>query len=203
MFKVGTKNRWSWDGTVELGVTFCTWALLVDGLRVPPFDRHPQGDGSLQKAGLEPESWRRWLHAVITRHDATMHRPIDNMDEWAANLAFVYNPTTAWNGSPRVGERLVELWQQYEPQANEWAKRNADKLPPRQKPKEMRKLWKYLTPYQKLLPTLSVYFVDYPEVVSYVFPPIYLVLGSGNGTLDSVSYSTRVLRAAAELASPT
>lgn len=34
-----------------LDVGFCIWALLVDGLHVPPFEHHADGDGTLRAAG--------------------------------------------------------------------------------------------------------------------------------------------------------
>jgi|UPI00036C5C14 Fe-S cluster biosynthesis and repair protein YggX len=42
-------------------IYFCVWLLEQDGLRVPPFDQHPDGDGSLRSSGLTAETWRTWM----------------------------------------------------------------------------------------------------------------------------------------------
>lgn len=60
-------DRWFWSEDVDVAVDFCVRALRHDGLRVPPFDRHPDGDGSLRALGLDTGSWRRWLDAVLER----------------------------------------------------------------------------------------------------------------------------------------
>lgn len=43
---------------------FCIWVLEIDGLEVPPFQHHPDGDKSLRKRGLTVDSWRGWFNAV-------------------------------------------------------------------------------------------------------------------------------------------
>src|SRR5215212_11819058 len=58
-------NAW----TVRLGpdmfLDFCVWVLERDGLRVPPFEHHPDGDGTLRAARLTAEAWRAWLDRVV------------------------------------------------------------------------------------------------------------------------------------------
>jgi hypothetical protein len=34
-------------------------------LRIPPFDQHSDGDGSLRAAGLTAASWQAWLAALL------------------------------------------------------------------------------------------------------------------------------------------
>jgi hypothetical protein len=43
---------------------FCVWVLEFDGLQAPPFDRHGDGDGSLQALGLDPGTWQVWVAQV-------------------------------------------------------------------------------------------------------------------------------------------
>ena len=38
-------------------IDFCVWVLEKDGLRVAPFDQHPDGDGSLRSRGMTAEAW--------------------------------------------------------------------------------------------------------------------------------------------------
>jgi len=41
-------------------IDFCVWVLEQDGLQVPPFDCHPDGDGSLRTRGMTAETWLDW-----------------------------------------------------------------------------------------------------------------------------------------------
>jgi hypothetical protein len=36
---------------------FALWILQTDGLHVPPFDRHPEGNGKLQRLGMTAQQW--------------------------------------------------------------------------------------------------------------------------------------------------
>lgn len=51
--------------SVRPEVAFCLWALRRDGLKASPFDQHSDGDGQLRAAGLDADSWKRWLRAVV------------------------------------------------------------------------------------------------------------------------------------------
>lgn len=44
---------------------FCVITLIRDGLRVPPFDRHPDGDGALRTLGLDATAWLAWVREVV------------------------------------------------------------------------------------------------------------------------------------------
>ena len=61
-----SRDDWSFAGDfLEPSLDFCLWVLQVDGLRVPPFDQHPDGDGSLRAIGLTAENWQAWFLRVI------------------------------------------------------------------------------------------------------------------------------------------
>ncbi|MBO0779967.1 MAG: hypothetical protein J2P37_14180 [Ktedonobacteraceae bacterium] len=61
-----SRDDWSFAGGFrEPSLDFCLWVLQVDGLRVPPFDQHPDGDGSLQAMGLTAPDWQAWFLCVI------------------------------------------------------------------------------------------------------------------------------------------
>ncbi len=51
-------------------MAFVVWVLMDDGLRVPPFDVHPDGSGRLRSLGLDNRVWRRWLTEVCARRVA-------------------------------------------------------------------------------------------------------------------------------------
>lgn len=42
-------------------IDFCIWVLEKDGLRIAPFDQHPDGDGSLRSLGMTADNWRSWI----------------------------------------------------------------------------------------------------------------------------------------------
>ncbi len=60
-----SRNPWSLHYGPDPTINFCFWALLLDGLRVPPFDQHLGGDGSLRDLGLIEASWQAWFLRVI------------------------------------------------------------------------------------------------------------------------------------------
>src|ERR1700680_2908489 len=60
-----TRNSWIFSRDFSKEIDFCVWVLEVDGLHVPPFDQHPDGDGSLRAAGLAAENWQSWLVRIV------------------------------------------------------------------------------------------------------------------------------------------
>jgi hypothetical protein len=61
MFLLHARDSWSYRQGGDPAVDFCLWVLEVDGLRVPPFDQHPDGDGSLRALGLTADDWQTWF----------------------------------------------------------------------------------------------------------------------------------------------
>jgi hypothetical protein len=61
-------HPWSLRYGPDPTINFCCWILLLDGLRVPPFDQHSTGDGSLQELGLTEASWQAWFLRVLDPH---------------------------------------------------------------------------------------------------------------------------------------
>lgn len=55
-------------------IDFCIWVLELDGLHVPPFDLHPQGNMSLQARGLDPLTWQAWVQKVVILQDIRLQR---------------------------------------------------------------------------------------------------------------------------------
>ncbi|GAQ00062.1 hypothetical protein [Leptolyngbya sp. NIES-2104] len=58
-------------------IDFCVWVLEKDGLQVPPFDRHPDGDGSLSSRGLMAEAWQLRITRTALRIDPRQHWQTD------------------------------------------------------------------------------------------------------------------------------
>lgn len=61
MFLLHSHNSWHYHQGSDPTVDFCLWVLQVDGLHVPPFDQHPDGDGSLRALGLTEDTWQTWF----------------------------------------------------------------------------------------------------------------------------------------------
>lgn len=59
-------------------IDFCIWILEVDGLHVPPFNLHPEGDLTLQNQGLDAESWQAWLANVVATQDIRLQIDVEN-----------------------------------------------------------------------------------------------------------------------------
>ncbi len=194
-------DRWHWSIDVDGGVGFCIWVLGVDGLRVPPFEHHPEGDGTLRLAGLTGAAWQAWLYRVLELNlrlketIATGARPLRDL-ALPAHLAH-----TAWIGDPGIGARLAELWPQYQAQADTWKRDHTGPAAPwHASPREHRELWRQLRPFRRQLPPMHIYLVEYPQVVLSIVPPATALLGTGNGALDWTAYADSVLRAAEALA---
>lgn len=75
------KVTWRIDYGFNIAVDFCIWVLELDGLHVPPFDQHPEGDRILQKRGLDAEAWREWLTTVVAFQDSILLWPLESQDQ--------------------------------------------------------------------------------------------------------------------------
>jgi len=76
MFSFEDADPWSWRETDTSRISFPVWVLLQDGLRVSPFDRHPDAEGALRAAGLDDAGWRSWLDAMVAL-DVEAHDAVD------------------------------------------------------------------------------------------------------------------------------
>src|SRR5690242_7353003 len=138
MFSIFSNNTWSYSLGVDSKIDFCIWALQQDGLHIPPFEYHPDGDGSLRAAGLNSTGWLQWLYAIVdqcNQFDAAMRADRASLQAWQKNMDKKtllqalqasqeknlqrvrglprVDPPGLWSGSLSVRERLQELWDQY------------------------------------------------------------------------------------------
>ena len=74
VFTINPEISWRIDYGFNHSVDFCIWVLEIDGLRVPPFDQHPEGNRILQNVGLNTDSWRQWLATVVALQDSILLR---------------------------------------------------------------------------------------------------------------------------------
>lgn len=67
------ESCWACGISGDGDINFCVWVLQIDGLSIPSFSHHSDGDHSLQNQGLNAESWQSWLARVV----ATKHPYLD------------------------------------------------------------------------------------------------------------------------------
>jgi hypothetical protein len=196
-------------------VDFCLWVLEVDGLQVPPFDRHSAGDGNLQTIGLDQRGWQSWLVQVVTLQEAQQrawqqlaHRVAHRVappspEEWRATLIpEAHDPARAWQGDVRVGQRLAELWKQYGPLAEgrEEAAPHLSRLMEREDRDSGQRLYDLLQRYRSRIPTLAVHLATYPAAINYLIPPVAVVMTIPPAAArDASALRERILDAAAGL----
>jgi hypothetical protein len=192
---------WIEDAPSE--IDFCVWALIADGLRVPPFDVHPPGSGELQAAGLTAPEWQGWFRRVVTaqwalsqevRAAGDLSRLTPGDRAALAHHLDAARPAAAWAGAEAVRERLGPLWATYEPEGEAWRRQVSDSNGPFDlSPRERGRLWRAVDHDRHAGRTLVTYLVRYPAPVVDVHVPDMLVVALGHErTVDAYM---RLLRA--------
>lgn len=102
-------------------VDFCIWVLEHDGLRVPPFEHHPQATGALQCQGLTPEIWQSWFERVVrSEHSAiAWSGQFKSRTEWIEDQA-----SFCRDGLLRLMQ--YPEWQDFDLDAVDWDKMRLD-----------------------------------------------------------------------------
>jgi hypothetical protein len=209
MFPSGSTDRWSWSEDAFEPLDFCVRTLVLDGLRVPPFDRHRDGDGALRAAGLNPPAWREWVEAVIRHRSALSAAAVDfgrdgDRERLFASAreagAALQATGSLCPGSPGLQQQLNELWVAYQPLGDAWKRRmtiGEEGAPRRFAAEGQRRLWNALLPFHDRLATISVFLVDYPVPVVMALPPTACLISPSH---DADLYGRQVLDAAIQLA---
>lgn len=83
------------------GLHFAVWVLLEDGLQVPPFTAHPDGNQTLRAAGLQEATWRAWVTTMVEKVEESHLQP-----NGRPHIA----PVDFWAGSMEVRHALASLW---------------------------------------------------------------------------------------------
>lgn len=79
MINLGTEKPWGFTSGDNSYIDFCIWVLEKDGLRIPPFDSHPLGNGELQNEGMDAISWQNWLRKVVATQDDRLNWDVENL----------------------------------------------------------------------------------------------------------------------------
>lgn len=143
-----------------------------------------------------------------------------------AFLAKPFLPPDFWNGNPEVGQRLGELWEEYThtPKQRDVCERKSlqehlngewelvsppgdphpqyTRKPPEGEVQQV-DLWRALEPYQTRLDGLIIYYIEYPQRIDYLVPPLSVVMTLVDGKLDYKDIIPRAVQAAETLATRT
>lgn len=161
----GRRVTQPWSLRAYRPASFCVYALLVDGLRVPPFDRHPDGDGRLRAAGMDAPGWRDWLRAISEQAYAPVRQRHDQ------------DPDALWAGDPQVREQLRALRTAYSQRPSAQVTFDPRSFRPNGR-LELREMWRLARSSQLANVFVQAYWVPYPAPVCYRALDTTVVIGS-------------------------
>ncbi|HET8845644.1 MAG TPA: hypothetical protein VFN35_29520 [Ktedonobacteraceae bacterium] len=201
-----SRNSWHYSQGFQIDIDFCIWVLTADGLHVPPFDQHEDGDGSLHSLGFTAADWREWMARVMQRYHEgqaqLQQKQGSTPHERLRRLAELHDPLRAWSGNAAIGERLAELYKKYINLSSE-RKHGERLLEGRLRAAEKKRgtrLFDELLPFSKHLPPLIIHYVYYQQELIYLFQPASIIISITDDTPDAEAFRSRLLSAAAELA---
>ena len=197
------RDPWSLAIDTDGQIGFCLWALQLDGLRIAPYDLHPDGDGSLRALGMTEEAWRTWHDRVLSLAEAAS--AVIHTGEWPPAerelLLTAGLPYRSWPGEPAVAAWLAELHPRYEQTRSVWQRHFHDAAGVlRPTPRQGRQWWRQLSAAHGALPPARVYLVDYPVPLSVPHPPKTLVIATPFAALDWPTYAHSVVAGIRQLA---
>lgn len=229
MHLLHSRHSWHYRQGSHPTVDFCLWVLQVDGLHVPPFDQHPEGDGSLRALGLTEDAWQTWflrvLDPVQSKQDVEQVRQL-HLAEYlkisrkpdlehlqrrreAELLKVSTNPPpevsyhlASWTGSTAIKDKLIELEKQYRQVAHQrdrW-REGVERLLHREERKDATRLYDELKPYHHRIPPLNICLVTYESPLDYLVAPATLLVTIQEGQPGWQEFRERVLVAVVELA---
>jgi hypothetical protein len=181
MRTLGTNPSWTYRIGFNAAIDFCIWILEVDGLRISPFNLHPDGNKSLRASGLNADNWRSWFAKVASSQDQKQ------------------SPPTLWNGGSETRAALEKLWEAYQllsDQRGSWDEKIGRKLE-----KELPNLWNDLKPYHTSLNSLTIDLVNYSKEVVEVVSPTSVIFSIVHGDIKSETFHSSILEVARKLAS--
>ncbi len=195
-------DAWHWSEDALEAANFCVITLIRDGLRVPPFDQHPDGDGVLRNFGLDAEAWLAWVREVVTARARLQElfsaSPGDRPQEVTA---LVRGPAALCPGDERLRAALDGMWISHRASLDAW-KRSMTSGPlakqRRGSGREGRDQWRALAAFRERLPTLSVLLVGYPVPTVMPVPPTTLLLAPAT---DATHYMHQLVAGALALTS--
>jgi hypothetical protein len=208
MIPLGSTDHWSWGTDAFPPLWFCVRVLVHDGLRVAPFDEHPEGDGRFRTLGLDADMWRAWVASVLHQNEimgeiALAMRPGQPPTEAERERVLAAATVLLRPGSfcPGSDELRVALNDEFVPlyQVGEfWKARTIGEMAARHgSGRQSRQLWQALTPFHDRLTEFEVFLAEYPAPVVMTLPPSTAIISPA---ADAAAYGRQVVAAAAALA---
>lgn len=224
-----SRTSWHYRQRPDPTVEFCLWVLHVDGLRVPPFDQHPDGYGSLRALGLTEDAWQTWflraLDPVQSRRDVEhlwqvglaeylkisgepdlehlkrRYRAEQSTDPPLPAPPEFHHYQASWQGSLAIKSKLIELEPHYRQIADQRERLLAEveQAMYREERKATLQLYDELKPSHRRLPALNICFVTYASPLDYLIAPATLLMTIQEGQPEFQEFRERVLAAVAEL----
>lgn len=199
MIPFRSTDNWSWSSDAFPPLWFCVRALVCDGLHVPPFDRHPDGDGRLRALGLDADVWHAWVAGVIRQHAlmaefAQAMRPNEPPTEAErqgvlAAAKVLTRPGFFCPGSGELKEELNDLFVPLCQDGENWKSRTSSAMPTMLgSGRQGRNLWEALKPFHERLPRFEVFLVEYPGPAVMTIPPSTGIIAPAS---DAGRYSRR------------
>ena len=197
------QRRWGYGLGYDPDLSFCVHALVTDGLKVSPWDRHQGGDGRLRASGLTADSWEHWFRSVAHRRiqeNAELIWPAwQRSTEWPPSREALYpapeppwRALDLWDGPNQVREELRGLPKPPEP---------LDVGPLHAAPSPSGhpdQLWDEIQRYRDRVPHFWVLLVPYPFMAVQAIRPAAIVM-SERVVLNPDIYRGMLLGALPEL----
>lgn len=192
-------EAWHWTEDVFAPANFCVLALLRDGLRVSPFDQHPDGDAALRTLGLDADGWLQWLRAVVDAH-ADLGAQVLDVDPHPKEVPTVITrPSDLCPGDPALRRLLNDMWIGRQAGLEVWKRSMSGDPAVRERrgtSSQQRGRWASVAAFGDRLPPLSVLLVSYPVPVVMTLPPKTCVISPAP---DADGYSAQLVAAASTL----
>lgn len=190
MQTTGSESSWLFRYDYSPMIDFCFWILEKDGLKVPPFNAHLSGDDTLRQVGLQASSWVEWLKEVVNAHEHQRQALQSNQGLLPQGMQIMSDPSSVWRGNAAVKHRLQELWTQYQPlmsSRRKWLRPLTTQIRT-----TGQQLWHDLQPYHTKIPSLTIFFVEYPQQVILPVPPVSIIMTVVNGSMNNEDFYQQI-----------
>jgi hypothetical protein len=182
--------RYDFDSMID----FCLWALTRDGMHISPFTAHPPGDRSLSLRGMQAQEWLEWIMSIVRLREQQEKVTPPSLQRGPSYPQLPSDPSDLWRGNSEVKQHLHELWEEYRPLSSsrrKWLPSLARNLTLTD---TNRQLWNDLQPYHTRIPSLTIYFVAYPQQVALSVAPASIIVTVVNSSVDSESFRQQILK---------
>ncbi|MGI8609340.1 MAG: hypothetical protein ACR2MY_08965 [Candidatus Dormibacteria bacterium] len=175
-----------WSIRPSPAAQFAVWALVQDGMRIPPYALHEPGSGALKTSGMDPDAWRRWYERLIMA------------DAAAVSLDGIPAPSEAgaMSGASAQTVRTIEALARIYARSDATAPVKSLVLPGTD---GARHLAERLRQYRYFHPILRIFLVRYSAPVVDTVLPNAVVLGSEADTIQPEDIADKVAQAARQL----